>query len=271
LPDGEDPDDFVRKRGKAAFESALAGAVPLSEFLLAELTARHPPTTSEGRAALVAATRPFLAQISAPVLAAILRKRLAQLSGLPEEELRGLLAVPGEASVRSPPARGPGIRPPVRRPPSLVRQLIRGLLLLPELSRSLPFPVPDDRTPESAALGALVHYCSEAQGPLGTAGILQVFAESPHAHLFASILAAAEDDPLDDLAVEAELREGIERWWQQARREGRPVPAMAAGSLPAAESRRIAMLDQAFGRSADPHLAVPDSPDGHTSEGPSVI
>ena len=35
LPDGEDPDDFVRKRGKAAFEQALTGAVPLSEFLLA--------------------------------------------------------------------------------------------------------------------------------------------------------------------------------------------------------------------------------------------
>jgi len=188
-----------------------------------------------------------------------------------EEELRGLLAIPGERSAPNPPARGPGVRPPVRRPPSLVRQLIRGLLLLPELSRSLPFPVPDDRTPESAALGALVRYCSDAQGPLGTAGVLQVFAESPHGDLFASILAAAEDDPLDDLAVEAELREGIERWWQQARREGRPVPATAAGVMPATESRRIAMLDQAFGRSAEPQLSVPDSPDGRASEGPSVI
>ncbi|HTQ02004.1 MAG TPA: DNA primase [Casimicrobiaceae bacterium] len=271
LPDGEDPDDFVRKRGKAAFETALVAAVPLSEFLLAELSARHPPTTSEGRAALVAATRPHLAQIAAPVLAAILRKRLAELSGLSEEELRGLLAVPGEAPAPTPSTRGPGVRPSVRRPPSLVRQLIRGLLLLPELSRSLVFPVPDDRTPESAALAALVRYCAEAQGPLGTAGILQVFAESPHTGLFASLLASAEDDPLDDLAVEAEMREGLERWWQQARREGRPVPATAAGILPAAESRRIAMLDQAFGRSAEPRLSVPDSPDGRAPEGPSVI
>jgi DNA primase len=38
LPDGEDPDDYVRKRGRAAFEKAQESAVPLSEFLLAELS-----------------------------------------------------------------------------------------------------------------------------------------------------------------------------------------------------------------------------------------
>src|SRR5436190_2580181 len=36
LPDGEDPDDYVRKRGKADFERAVDNAVPLSEFLLSE-------------------------------------------------------------------------------------------------------------------------------------------------------------------------------------------------------------------------------------------
>ena len=93
LPDGEDPDDFVRKRGKAAFEHAIGEAMPLSEFLLAELAARHPPTSPEGRAALVTAARPLLAQIAAPVLSAILRRRLAELTGLPDEDLRGLLAL----------------------------------------------------------------------------------------------------------------------------------------------------------------------------------
>ena len=61
LPEGEDPDDYVRKRGKAAFEAMLERATPASEFLLAELSVRHPPTSAEGRAALVAAARPFLA------------------------------------------------------------------------------------------------------------------------------------------------------------------------------------------------------------------
>src|SRR4030095_3574884 len=142
LPDGEDPDDFVRQRGKAAFERAIANAVPLSEFLLAELVARHPPTSSEARAALVAAARPMLDEIAAPVLAAILRRRLGELSGLPEGELRDLLQVPGESAGGTPPPRARlnnegraprtgDFRPQVRRPPSLGRQLIRGLLLQP--------------------------------------------------------------------------------------------------------------------------------------------
>src|SRR5580765_1776608 len=55
LPDGEDPDDFVRKHGKLAFEALVNGAVPASEFLLTELTAQHPPTSAESAAALVTA------------------------------------------------------------------------------------------------------------------------------------------------------------------------------------------------------------------------
>ena len=66
LPDGEDPDDYVRKRGKAAFEALFDRATPLSEFLLAELSAQHPPTSAEGRAALVNAARPYLAQLTRP-------------------------------------------------------------------------------------------------------------------------------------------------------------------------------------------------------------
>src|SRR5205085_4456603 len=63
LPDGEDPDDYIRRRGRAAFEALLDGATPLSDMLLAELVARHPPASAEGRAALVNAAKPLLAQI----------------------------------------------------------------------------------------------------------------------------------------------------------------------------------------------------------------
>src|SRR5205085_6054557 len=55
LPDGEDPDDFVRARGRAGFEAALANATPASEYLLSELTTRHVPDTAERRAGLLAA------------------------------------------------------------------------------------------------------------------------------------------------------------------------------------------------------------------------
>jgi DNA primase len=268
LPEGEDPDDYVRRRGRAALEQAVAAAVPLSEFLLAEVAARHPPTSAEGRAALVAAARPYLGEIAAPVLAALLRKRLAQLSDLPEDELRGLIGTAAPApEVR--PYRVSGARPPIRRPPSMTRQFIRGLLLVPALAKTLAFPEPDERTSETAALTALVGHCALADPPPTTAGILQAFADSPHAGLFASILAAAEDDPLDDLAVEAEMREGLERWWQQARRYGRPAPA--AGAVLPEEGRRLEQLDYVRQRAAGDaaRRGFPEPPDGPPPEGPS--
>ena len=254
LPDGEDPDDFVRKRGRAAFEKAQEAAVPLSEFLLADLAARHPPTSAEGRAALVAAARPHMAEINAPVLAAILRRRLSELSGLPEAELRGLLNLPVASATSGtapraareesrPGQRSASFRANVRRPPSLTRELIQGLLLQPALARSLEFPRPDDGSPDGATLVALVDHCATADGELTTAGVLQHFADSPHEAVLASLVAMAEDHGLTVELAEAHVREGLERWWQQARRSGTAAPAPLEGGQTAEEIRRLRQLD----------------------------
>ncbi|MFO1312279.1 MAG: DNA primase [Burkholderiales bacterium] len=265
LPDGEDPDDYVRRRGKAAFEQALTQAVSLSEFLLSELVARHPPDSAEGRAALVAAARPYFAEIEAPVLSALLRKRLASITGLGEDELRELLGSGPPAPRPTSPGfpRGGPARGPSRRPPSLVRQFIRGLLLLPSLARSLEFPVPEDRSPDAAALAALVTYCLDRPEAPNTAGILQAFSETPHAPIYASILASLEEEPLDDAALESEMREGLARWWMQARRSGRPAPASEPGAMGDEEARRLEQLDY-----VRRHANGPEPPDGRVPKGP---
>jgi DNA primase len=271
LPDGEDPDDFVRKRGRAAFEQAVDAAVPLSEFLLADLAARHPPTSAEGRAALVTAARPHLAQISAPVLATILRRRLSELSGIPEGELRGLLnlSAPSGTLAGAPRSdrpddrrtrRGAGFRANVRRPPSLARELILGLLLHPGLARTLEFPRPDDGTPDGATLVALVDHCATAEGELTSAGILQYFADSPHEPVLASVLAMAEDHGLTTELAEAQVREGLESWWRQARRTGTAAPVAAPGGQTPEEVRRLRQLD--FVRQA----SAGNGPDPNRSE-----
>src|SRR5207245_11379186 len=48
LPDGADPDDYVRKRGSNAFEALPSDAMPLSEFLVGELSTRHAPSSADG-------------------------------------------------------------------------------------------------------------------------------------------------------------------------------------------------------------------------------
>src|SRR6478736_6068822 len=102
LPDGEDPDDFVRRRGKSALERAIDAAIPLSQYLLTELAALHPPHTAEGRAALVAAVRPYANQITAPVLRALVRGQVAELAGLPADQLQMLLGSAGSEETTAP-------------------------------------------------------------------------------------------------------------------------------------------------------------------------
>src|SRR5207237_611050 len=91
LPPEDDPDTFVRREGKKAFQAAVAAAKPLSQFLFADLSARVDMTTEEGRARFLAQARPLLTQIEAPALATMLRRRLAELARLSPEELEALI------------------------------------------------------------------------------------------------------------------------------------------------------------------------------------
>ena len=229
LPDGEDPDDFVRKRGKPAFEALLAQATPLSSFLLQELSARHPPTSPEGRAALVAAARPLVAAITAPVLQALLRRELATISGLPETELRGLMRVAtanGASPARSDSPRErrgatPSPSSPGRRAPSLLRPIIQGLLLQPDAGKEIAIPCREEGSAEGAALSALADFCNTAAGPLTTAGTMQHFSGTAHESVLVAALASASDHALTPEMVLTHLRDGVARYWERAQLDGR--------------------------------------------------
>ena len=270
LPDGEDPDDYVRRRGRAAFEQAMATAVPLSEFLLAELAARHPPTSAEGRAALVAAARPYLGEIAAPVLAALLRKRLAQLSGLPEDELRGLLGTAAPAP-EGRPLICVAARPGSARPASAVddapvhSRALAGTGAGQDRSRS--------RTGRAHARDGGAH---GAGRPLRRGrparrrrpGVLQAFADSPHAGCSPRFWRRPKTTPSTTSRSKPRCSEGLERWWQQARRSGRPAPTaevvLAGRRAPRCSSSTMSASGRPNGRAPG---ASAEPPDGHPPEG----
>ena len=54
LPDGEDPDSFIRKHGKEGFEGRVRESLTLSGFLLSELRAQSALATPEGRSRFLA-------------------------------------------------------------------------------------------------------------------------------------------------------------------------------------------------------------------------
>ncbi|HEY1436682.1 MAG TPA: DNA primase [Casimicrobiaceae bacterium] len=216
LPDGEDPDDYIRQRGKSAFEALLDEATPLSDFLLSELTARHPPRSAEGRAALVNAAKPLLGQLSAPIFCALLRQRLAELAGLPEREMTALLPVQQAVAATPPLRRGAVSRPA----PSLIRGLIQCVLLQPELVRRIPVPKPLGPNVDGAALAALVAFCETSKAPLTTAGVMQHFAGGTYEDLFVAAITAAENEGLTAELLETELVEAVNRYWLNAQKRG---------------------------------------------------
>ena len=87
LPQGEDPDTFVRTAGRAAFETLLRDAQPLSQFLLRELSARVDLATDEGRARLLREAQPLVTRIQARFLGGMLRQNLARLAVITQQEL----------------------------------------------------------------------------------------------------------------------------------------------------------------------------------------
>ena len=263
LPDGEDPDDFVRRRGKAAFETSVGNAVPLSEFLLAELCAQHPPTTAEGRAALANAARPYFTQIGAPILHALLRQRLAELTGLPENDLRSLLGPPASgggprASVpRDDDARPPrrSVRPTARRAPSLARELLQALLLRPELARTVDIPEPDDGTPEGAALAAVIQYALTAHDLPSTPAIVQHFSESSFESVIVQALTTTEDQGLTVEQATEHFYEGVAKW--KAQREAKETGRLLGTPLEQMSADERDTIRQRLGAGKAPPTAKP--------------
>jgi DNA primase len=232
LPDGEDPDDYVRRRGKAAFEDLVDRALPLSDFLLSELATRHPPSSSEGRAALVAAGKPLLAQLTAPILSALLRRRLAEMAGLTEIEMASLVPSPAVAP-------RPAARTSPREAPSLIRGLVQCLLLDPTLARRVIVPKPSNAGADGAALAALVEFCERGEAPLTTAGVMQHFAGTVAEPFLVAALTAGASEGFSGELLEVQLVEGVKRYWLNAGKRGdTDAPVSIAVDLSPEETER---------------------------------
>ena len=138
LPQGHDPDTLVAAEGRAAFEERVAGAVPLSEYLVRELSEQSELSSADGRARFAANARPLFAKVPAGVYRELLLERLAQVVGLSAARLEELWSAAAPAGA-SPAPPGPR-RPAPRRAAgsggrgTLVRQAIVRLLHYPAIA-----------------------------------------------------------------------------------------------------------------------------------------
>jgi len=206
LPEEHDPDTYIREYGRDAFEHEVENSLPLSGYLLRELTAQVDLKTQEGRSALLKNAQPLLTAITAPTTALLLRKEIAALAGVTQAELEALWSIKPVAA----PKRGPSAPPKAKRAaPSGMRTLLRCLVMKPELARELPKDWQGEGA-EGAAIHALMDWLNESADELSTAAMIQHFQDSMHETVFA----AAQGDVMqwgEEFDVEAEFADTLQK------------------------------------------------------------
>jgi len=108
VPDGDDPDSFLKDREPGAFDPLLEGALPIFDFYCRELLKRVDAKTVEGKVAFIDEVAPRLMKMANPVERALYEKEVCRMVGIDLRTLHSRMGVAPE------PAQRPPTRPPAR-------------------------------------------------------------------------------------------------------------------------------------------------------------
>ncbi|HGO5814615.1 TPA: DNA primase [Mannheimia haemolytica] len=196
LPDGEDPDTFVRSQGKAGFEQYVTeNAKPLSDFLFDSLLADVDLSSKEGKSKLAALAVPLINRIPGEMLRVYLRNILGQKLGiLDPTQIEALL--PTKKVADKP------LHQAVKMKRTPMRLLIALLIQNPYLVKFVPdvTALATLKDPGFALLTDIVATCQQNAG-ISMGGLLEHYRDDPQ---YKIVEALANWDHL-------ELPENIER------------------------------------------------------------
>ncbi|HWI15753.1 MAG TPA: DNA primase [Burkholderiales bacterium] len=202
LPQGEDPDTYVRQHGKESFEKLLAAALPLSRYFLEELQSRGDASTAEGRAALVNDAKPLLKQMPPTTFRVQLVKEVAQAARLTTPEVEELCGIPPTVAKKTAPARAAPARP---LPPGIGQRLMRILVQHPSLAAlSADRRALLDSDEGLLPVATLVDHIA-AHGISSTAALFESTKESPYSAKYEAAAAEGLADALSEDIAKAEL------------------------------------------------------------------
>jgi DNA primase len=255
LPQGHDPDTLVAAEGAGAFEERLQGAVPLSEYLVRELSEQSDLKSADGRARFAETARPLFAKVPEGVYRELLLERLAQVVGLSSQRLQELwLPARAGAPAATAPARTRAASARSARGAgrgSLVRQAIVRLLHYPgiaaEVTAAERAALDASEEPGVALLRELLDNL-RAQPAQIPAQVIQRWAGREGGESLQKLL-EREEVITDAPAAAGELRAALLKLADQA--AGRRLEALEAksraGSLDGNEIEEFQMLIQKLG------------------------
>ena len=126
LPNGEDPDTFVRSRGRQALEAIIDRAVPLADYTFSWLESKYGKSL-EGKSQIAQEISRLLSKVRNPFEVDLLIRRAVDTLGIREELLRGP-SRPG-AGQRRPTPQPTSPKPPQREREDLAERSLLSLIL----------------------------------------------------------------------------------------------------------------------------------------------
>ena len=209
LPQDEDPDSYIRRFGKEAFDRLVAQATPLSDFMLRELANRCDLTSAEGRAQLIHEAKPLLLKLPTPLLRLQLVKRLAEASGFAQQEVERLCELKSYVPAAPPRAK--------RTAPSLLRSLLRLLLHRPALARQIdPALIPEGN--ERPALLSLIRIAGDSDGEIAYPALRERLRGQPEEAQIETLAAELLALPFDEEEAAAEFAACLDKLQQGQRK-----------------------------------------------------
>ncbi len=87
LPEGEDPDSFVRQHGQDAFKDYLAKSINIEHFFLQTLTESIELNSAGGKSQLIQAAKPFLTKLTSGPFQTLLLEELARMTHITSDRI----------------------------------------------------------------------------------------------------------------------------------------------------------------------------------------
>jgi DNA primase len=228
LPAEHDPDSFVRERGADAFAQEIRQAMPLSEFLLSEVSHENDLTTAEGRAKTQFDAKPLLQQLPPSSLRLQIVRSLAQMTQSTSAEIEALFElVQPVARTKMAPAR-------TKRsaPVGLERQILRILVAHPSLAMMLNVDLMNqiaETSPDGAEMLRQLVTISQELGEHAKFATLAECLRATSSDFDALIAEIAEQSEADGDLVRIELAGAIRQIRSQSLKS--EMEALAASGL----------------------------------------
>jgi len=222
LPDGHDPDSFVNENGADAFVKLMDAGMPLSEFLIHELSTQVDMDSIDGRAKLAEMARPLVSKIPTGIYRELLTEGLAAAVGLTGQKLEMMMTADQKRNNSSSMTGTNRVR--VRQQlsasggPSVVRRAITLILNHPEAGAKLDIEkLAGVQRAGVDLLSALIE-TAQSEPTITTAGLLERWRHDEKGGHLGKL--AAVDVPVDEeFDAAAELDECLQQLALAGRKE----------------------------------------------------